>query len=111
MTCLTIPTLTEKQNENFNKKVEITDDCHIWTATTTRTKKGYGEFWINDRLYRAHRVSYFIANGTIDNELEIDHKCENTSCVNPAHLEQVTTQENLRRRTERRAVRKATQTV
>lgn len=99
---LTIPTLTENQLENFNKKVLITDDCHIWTANTTRTKKGYGEFWIGDRFYRAHRVAYFLANGNIDNTLEIDHTCENTSCVNPEHLEQVTGAENLRRRTERK---------
>lgn len=99
---LTIPTLTEKQNESFAKKVEITSDCHIWTANTTRTKKGYGEFWIGDRFYRAHRVAYFLANGNIDNTLEIDHTCENTSCVNPEHLEQVTGAENLRRKKERK---------
>lgn len=104
---LTIPTLTEKQLENFNKKVEITSDCHIWTANTTRTKKGYGEFWIGDRFYRAHRVAYFLANGNIDNTLEIDHTCENTSCVNPEHLEQVTGVENLRRKKERKLAKAA----
>lgn len=106
MSFLTIPTLTEKQVENFNKKVEKTDTCHIWTANTTRTKKGYGEFRVGDRLYRAHRVAFFLANGSIDNALEIDHTCSNTSCVNPEHLEQVTTQENLRRKNERRKANK-----
>jgi len=106
MTFLTIPALTEKQVENFNKKIEKTETCHIWTATTARTKKGYGEFRVGDRLYRAHRVAFFLANGRIDNTLEIDHTCSNTSCVNPEHLEQVTTQENLRRKNERRKASK-----
>lgn len=47
----------------------------------------------------AHRVVYCIANGLdlsqIDGQV-IRHKCDNTRCVNPEHLEIGTQQDNIR---------------
>ena len=42
----------------------------------------------------AHRVSYALFNGNIKPQMHIDHTCRNPRCVNPAHLKQVTPQEN-----------------
>ncbi len=99
MEMLTIPELTDKQKENFFNKVnKDSTGCHLWTGTTLRTTKGYGEYRVGDKMYRAHRVAYFLKHGSIDNTLEIDHLCKTTSCVNPDHLELVTGKENLRRK-------------
>lgn len=75
--------------------------CHNWIGQVS--SKGYGRLRFNERVeYRAHRIAYFLAHGRISTELEIDHLCRNTSCVNPAHMEEVTNIENLRRGAEAR---------
>jgi hypothetical protein len=83
--------------------------CWIWLGK--RDREGYGEIRIavDGRKFhaRAHRVSYEHHVGPIPAELEIDHLCGNTGCINPAHLEPVTHAENMRRAWLRRKARKA----
>lgn len=85
--------------ELFWAKVDKTSSCWNWTAATDRD--GYGVWSVrngkNLKQYRSHRVSYLIENNSIDAELTIDHLCKNKKCVNPAHLEQVTMAENVKR--------------
>jgi hypothetical protein len=82
---------------NMQTKIAIDGDC--WTWTGARNPKGYGSV-SNGRKgasILAHRKAYEIANGPIPYGLEIDHLCENTSCVNVAHLQAVTPEEHRRR--------------
>lgn len=65
--------------------------CWLWIGPLNN--KGYGTF---NRKY-AHRVFYEQYKGPIPNDLELDHLCRNTACVNPDHLEPVTHAINLRR--------------
>lgn len=44
-----------------------------------------------------HSVTYTWFVGHVPAGLQLDHLCCNTLCVNPAHLEAVTQQENVRR--------------
>jgi HNH endonuclease len=87
--------------ERFMKKVEFTHTCWIWKGCirTDSKNKGYGYFkWLDNKGSSAHRASYQLFRGAIPENLEIDHLCQNRSCVNPAHLEVVTHQENMDRR-------------
>lgn len=55
---------------------------------------GYGVFYDGKHTKRAHRFSYEIHKGKIPLGLVLDHLCRNRSCVNPDHLEPVTSKEN-----------------
>jgi len=79
----------------FQAKVEHVGDCWVWTAADDG--QGYGRFGLKGRMVSAHRWMYEQTVGEIPDGLELDHLCRNPSCVNPAHLEAVVHQENMRR--------------
>lgn len=83
------------------------DDCWPWR---TARANGYGPFWIDGQVVLAHRFAYELLVGLISDDLTIDHRCHSDDltcpggstcrhrrCVNPAHLEPVTGEENNRR--------------
>ena len=74
------------------KIVAYPHGCHIWQAYTDTD--GYGRFKVNGRMVNSHRFAYELFVGPIPAGLQIDHLCRARNCVNPAHMEPVTTQEN-----------------
>jgi hypothetical protein len=57
----------------------------MWTGAKNR--QGYGQFWIPGRKpAKAHRVSWELLHGSITSEVNVLHRCDRPSCVNPAHL-------------------------
>lgn len=70
-------------------------DCRVWNAA--RNDSGYGVISVNDRIQRAHRMSYETFVGPIPDGLQLDHLCRNRACIRPAHLEAVSAAENTRR--------------
>lgn len=82
----------------FWERVHKTETCWFWTGP--KTKDGYGCVRVGGSKSNqcAHRVAYEMTHGTkIPAGLQIDHLCRVHSCVNPAHLEVVTQEENQRR--------------
>lgn len=85
----------QKVLDRFWAKVNKTGTCWVWEGG--KTTNGYGQFMIDRKNLRSHRVAYMMSRGDIPKGLVIDHLCRNTSCVNPDHLEAVTQNENVRR--------------
>lgn len=73
------------------------DGCWIWQRAVARKAAPYGRVIHGGRLKQAHRVVYEAMVGPIPDGLHLDHLCRVPSCVNPAHLEPVTVQENIHR--------------
>lgn len=71
------------------------EDC--WLYAQAINEHGYGEIYGRGKKHRAHRVMYENFVGEIPEGLVIDHLCMVTWCINPAHLEPVTNEENIRR--------------
>lgn len=75
--------------------------CWLWTGS--KGTGGYGMYaWTRNpgekRFSRgAHRLAYMALVGEIPDGLDIDHLCRVRHCVNPAHLEAVSTRTNLLR--------------
>lgn len=77
--------------------VDEVSGCWVWNAGGTTD--GYGKIRgaAKYRFERAHRVAYELFVGPIPEGLTIDHLCRNRGCVNPEHLEPVTSRENILR--------------
>lgn len=80
--------------ENLSERIPETG-CWIWMGGCT--SGGYGTYYIKNKPWYVHRLSYMWFIGPISKGLEIDHICRVRCCCNPNHLEAVTSAENTRR--------------
>ncbi len=81
--------------EVFNKYCNKKNDNECWPWNGLISKQGYGRLIHKKKEYKAHRVAYELRNGIVDVEIFICHSCDNTRCVNPAHLWPGTHQDNM----------------
>jgi len=78
--------ITPDEIERFNRMVNKTDGCWLWTGAPDPS--GYGVFSFRGRAIRAHRFAYAAAHGAFDVKLDVAHECGdgNRLCVRPDHL-------------------------
>lgn len=85
----------ENPGERFWAKVGATDSQGCWPWLGHKLPDtGHARFWLDGRTISAYRFGYELLIGPIPDGLVIDHLCRNPQCVNPKHLEPVTSREN-----------------
>jgi uncharacterized NAD-dependent epimerase/dehydratase family protein len=75
--------------------VDKGESCWEWTGA--RNSAGYGYFAIGGRRgkdVRAHRYAFELMGDAIPSGMDVDHRCHNKICVNPAHLRLATNKQN-----------------
>ena len=93
--------LTEREVARFWEKVMPEPNTGCWLWSGGGDVKGYGTLglfrgkWEN---WFAHRVSFRLADRHVPDGFQIDHLCHVRCCVNPDHLEPVTSRTNNLRR-------------
>jgi hypothetical protein len=80
--------------------VDPVTDCWEWQGA--KGANGYGRIRVTEefgvhRVEMTHRAAYAAFVGPIPEGLHLDHLCRNRICCNPAHLEPVTSAENVLR--------------
>lgn len=90
--------MTAEERLLSNRDIDPVSGCWRWTGF--HTDEGYGVAYFG-KLRGAHRLAYETWVGPIPEGLAIDHVrargCVHRDCINPEHLEPVTTAENNRR--------------
>lgn len=59
--------------------------CWIWTGAVN-CERGYGYFLFDGKPRLAHRASWAMHKGQIPDGMNVLHRCDIPSCVNPNHL-------------------------
>jgi hypothetical protein len=75
--------------------LESASGCWLWLGQ--KNSKGYGRVQVAKVMRAAHRVIYELLVGPIPKCLSVDHLCRVRNCVNPAHMDLVTTRVNVLR--------------
>lgn len=82
--------------DKCGKQIDGMTQC--WISSGTPSSGGYGQIRVSGVSLQTHRLSWWLHNGMPEmarNEY-IGHKCDNPTCCNPDHLENITAAKNIK---------------
>jgi|ERR1700734_88650 len=83
----------------FDKAMVQPNGC--WEYAGARYPTGYGQFTMEGKNVRAHRIAYLLCVDDIPEGLFVLHTCDNRACLNPDHLYVGTHEDNMKDRSTR----------
>ena len=90
-------TLIQRILEKVNKHE---NGCWLWTGAKSggdgREQFKYGYINFNKKAVRVHRIFFEISKNINLGEKHLMHKCDNSLCINPDHLEPCSHTENMK---------------
>lgn len=79
----------------FMEKIKVDEQSQCWNWIGAKGGNGkYGMFSYMGKFHLAHRVSWMLFKGKIQEGLYICHICDNSLCVNPDHIYVGTAKDN-----------------
>lgn len=92
--------------ERFHEKYVVDPITGCWNWTAALDKDGYSRLTVKcgGKWRSKHAARWYLEHlkGPLPSGVEPDHRCCNTRCVNPVHLEPVTSRINIIRANKRR---------
>jgi hypothetical protein len=82
------PKLSELSSETLAKfwsHVQIGRPQDCWPWLRGRDGKGYGAFAYRGRVLIASRLAWAIEHGSVPQDMQVLHTCDNPPCCNPRH--------------------------
>lgn len=100
--------LGNQAEQRFWSGVDVRGPDECWPWLRSKFHFGHGQFKLNGKNLKAHRVAYLIENGEWPDPCG-RHTCDNPPCCNPSHIVAGTQLDNVRDRdTRQRTARKLT---
>lgn len=90
------PKMLSEISERFWNGVSVGEPESCWMWNRHRDPRGYGRINIFHHVWLAHRISFLLNNGHLEESMHICHHCDNPPCCNPAHLFEGTDLDNQR---------------